>query len=134
MQNMYQTIFVFFVAFYFVYITLAIAAFWSSLKSTRKKSLKLRKLISVRELGQITVIPEVVLVCVTVLISAYAMGKWIFQQITQGCMTVAWWNPTCYDMYEFNTSWAAVFVIIAINAMMVTLIFDTKRQNKRLRR
>lgn len=59
MQNMYQTIFVFFVAFYFVYITLAIAAFWSSLKSTRKKSLKLRKLISVRELGQITVIPEV---------------------------------------------------------------------------
>lgn len=121
-------------AFYVVYVVTAAFLFTRTIRSTRRKALYIRHSKFVGESGKVNISLEVLLVSLTVIISVYVMGRWLFEQLIIGCMHVGFWNPACYDMNYFNRSWLAVFVVVAINAMMITLVLDTKRQNKKFNR
>lgn len=129
MQNFDTVALYTFVAFYIAYVVIALAIFFRKFRPVASA-----KKASTKESGWVNFTPGGLIVLAIVVASTYVMGRWIFQQATTGCMTVAWWNPTCYNMNAFNRSWFAVFVVISINALMFTLILDTKQQNKRLRR
>lgn len=121
-------------AFYVVYVVTAAFLFIRTIRSTRRKALYIRHSKFVGESGKVNISLEVLLVGLTVVLSVYVMGRWLLEQHVFGCMHVGFWNPNCYDMNNFNRSWLAAFVVVAINAMMITLVLDTKRQNKKFSR
>lgn len=131
MQNIESVALYLFVLFYIIYVVTTIIFLTRIIKSARRRALRTSQ--PTRESGHVNTTPETIFVTVIVAVSIYVMGRWIFEQVTYGCMHIGFWNPTCYDMNTFNRSWFAAFVIIGINAMMLALIHDTKRQNKRLR-
>jgi len=135
MQTTDSVAFTLFVVFYAMYLAATVIATLVAISLSRERSRhSTRKRATLREFKRIVATPDRLIIVVMSTITIYVMTKWIFQQITQGCMTIAWWNPTCYDMSEFNRSWFAVFVVVAVNAVVITLKLDTKRQDLKFTR
>ena len=134
MQDIHSVALYIFVIFYIFYILIAIIQFHRVTRLVRKQGLTITPTRTVGESGRVAVTAEGIIVTIVTIGSIYVMGRWIFQQVLDGCMQIGWWNPVCYDMNTFNRSWFAVFVVIAVNAIMLSVIYDTKHQDKRLSR
>ena len=134
MENIHSVALYVFIVFYIVYVVVAALALVKAVLSVRRKASRKSRLKLTSEAGRLSIPLEAVFILATVMVSIYAMSRWIFGQLLEGCMHIGWWNPGCYDMNNFNRSWFAVFVVVALNAMMLSLIYDTKRQNKKFSR
>lgn len=60
------------------------------------------------------------------LISLYLVVRWLIQQLVFGCITIAWWNPTCYNLNELSRAWLAIVFVLGVNALLVGYLYDTK--------
>lgn len=131
MGNIHSIAIYAFIMFYAAYVLAALSIGW---RAMRRKQNQTGIFVPLKESGWVRIKTDKVVITIVVVLSIYVMGRWILQQSLNGCMTVAWWNPTCYDMNEFNRSWFAVFVVVGINAILFSILKDMNHQDKKLKR
>lgn len=129
MQTFESVAFTFFVLYYAVHLAATIAVTILTINIARSRAAGVNNGSTLQEFKRIVGVPERLIIIGVSFVSLCVMTKWIVQQVTLGCMTIGWWNPTCYNMGEFNQSWLAAFVVIALNVLVIALRFDTRRQD-----